>query len=112
MDVSSIGTRARIATSGALKATAATTPASVAARLYAGAVEATPMTMLEISPSAPDLRPFWATCSPDCWASWIAATAHPSWQPPQEGRAGPCVRSPDPSAPIVRYPGPPLSTHL
>ena len=48
MDVSSIGTNAMIATSGALKATATTTPNSVAARLYAGAVEATPMTTLEM----------------------------------------------------------------
>src|SRR5579871_2870637 len=36
---------------------AATTP-SDAARLYPGAVEATPMTTLEMNPSAPDFRPF------------------------------------------------------
>src|SRR5664279_5865884 len=34
-----------------------TIPPRVAARLYAGAVEATPMTTLETSPKAPDLRP-------------------------------------------------------
>jgi hypothetical protein len=37
--------------------TKATMKPSVAARLYAGAVDATPMTTLETSPSAPDLSP-------------------------------------------------------
>jgi hypothetical protein len=36
---------------------------SVAAMLYAGAVDATPMTTLEMSPRAPDLRPFSAWSS-------------------------------------------------
>src|SRR5882672_3800946 len=34
---------------------------SVAARLYAGATDATPITTLETSPRAPDLRPLGAT---------------------------------------------------
>jgi hypothetical protein len=37
---------------------AMTTNPRVAARLYAGAVDATPTTTEEISPSAPPLRPF------------------------------------------------------
>jgi hypothetical protein len=40
----------------------ATTKPRLAARLYAGAVDATPTTTLEISPSAPPLRPLLA-CS-------------------------------------------------
>ena len=53
-----IGMKARIVTIGACRPIATTTKPSVAARLYAGAVEATPMTMLEIRPSAPALSPF------------------------------------------------------
>ena len=53
-----MGMKARIVTIGACSPIATTTKPSVAARLYAGAVEATPMTTLEIRPSAPVLRPF------------------------------------------------------
>src|ERR1700704_5195919 len=54
---SSIGTNASTATSGAFSPTAATTKNSVAARLYAGAVDATPITTLDTRPRAPVLRP-------------------------------------------------------
>ena len=50
---------------------------SVAARLYAGAVDATPMTMLEMSPSAPDLRPFSATSSGGASAATATIVALP-----------------------------------
>ena len=57
MEQSSIGMNASSATAGALRPTAATTKNKVAARLYAGAVEATPITTLETRPSAPPFRP-------------------------------------------------------
>src|ERR1039458_3237725 len=53
-----MGKKARTVTTGAWRPIATTTKPSVAAMLYAGAVEATAMTMLEIRPSAPVLRPF------------------------------------------------------
>src|SRR5215470_19184621 len=37
------------------------------------------MIVVEIRPSAPDLRPLSATCSSVCWT---VATAHPSWLSP------------------------------
>ncbi len=43
----------------AIPAIAVTKP-RVAARLYAGAVEATPMTTLDMKPSAPVFSPFWS----------------------------------------------------
>jgi len=42
---------------GALTPTTITTKPSVAAKLYAGAVEATPMTTLDSNPSTPGLSP-------------------------------------------------------
>ncbi len=51
------------ATMGEPSPTTATMNPSVAARLYAGAVEATPMTVAATSPSAPPLRPFSTCCS-------------------------------------------------
>src|SRR5579872_3376460 len=59
IEVSSIGTNA--------------TKPSVAARLYAGAVEATPMTTLDTRPRAPAFKPFSAGCSPDCTAGSVVA---------------------------------------
>ena len=53
-----MGTNAITVTAGAWSPMAATTNPSVAARLYAGAVEATPTTVLEMSPRAPAFRPF------------------------------------------------------
>src|SRR6476646_10003240 len=53
----SIGRNARIITAGDCRPTASTTALMVAARLYAGAVEATPMTTLDIRPSAPPFSP-------------------------------------------------------
>src|SRR5216110_3208209 len=50
------GTNARTATAGACSATAPTTNTRVAAMLYAGATDAVAMTVVEISPRAPDLR--------------------------------------------------------
>jgi hypothetical protein len=44
---------------GACVPTSPTTLPRAEVRLYAGAVEATAMTMLEMRPSAPTLRPFW-----------------------------------------------------
>src|SRR5215472_17828355 len=55
-----------------MPATRAINP-SVAARLYAGAVEATPMTTVEISPSAPDLSPLSTTTSAGSIASLTVA---------------------------------------
>jgi hypothetical protein len=63
MEVSSIGTNARMATIGACRPTATTTKTSVAAMLYAGATEAVAMIVVETSPRAPDLRPFSTGCS-------------------------------------------------
>src|ERR1700742_178493 len=54
---------ARTATIGEPSPTTATMKPSVAARLYAGAVEATPMTVAETSPRAPVLRPLSTCCS-------------------------------------------------
>ena len=51
--------------SGACTPTPAmTTKPSVAARLYAGAVDARPITALDSNPSAPDLRPLSAAAGP------------------------------------------------
>src|SRR5690348_11253042 len=63
MEVSSIGTNARMATMGDCNATAPTTNTSVAAMLYAGATEAVAMIVVETSPSAPDFRPLSTGCS-------------------------------------------------
>src|SRR5581483_1359328 len=49
---------------GALNATAAVTRPSEAARLYAGAVEATPTTVAEARPRAPAFRPLLSTAPP------------------------------------------------
>src|ERR1700753_733480 len=54
---------AMTATIGEPSPTPATMKPSVAARLYAGAVEATPMTVAETSPRAPVLRPLSTCCS-------------------------------------------------
>src|ERR1700733_2142352 len=78
IDVSSIGMKASSATTGAPRPTTATMNPSVAARLYAGAVEATPMTTLDTRPSAPVLRPFSAVCSTIVVAPFAVAMRHPS----------------------------------
>src|ERR1019366_2166797 len=52
-----MGMKAITTTSGVISPTRATTKPRVAARLYAGATEATPMTMFETRESAPGLRP-------------------------------------------------------
>ncbi len=60
----SIGMNATHMIAGAGEPDGAATRPSDTARLYAGAVEATPMTMLETRPRAPVLRPF-APGAPD-----------------------------------------------
>ena len=55
--MNSIGTNAITITIGVWKTTIATTAPMVAASEYAGAVDETPMTTLDSSPSAPVLRP-------------------------------------------------------
>src|ERR1700734_3382480 len=63
MEVRKIGTNAMTATIGEPSPTTATMKPSVAARLYAGAVDATPMTVAATSPRAPPLRPLSTCCS-------------------------------------------------
>ena len=70
--MNSMGRKARTMMAGACRPTAATTRPSEAARLYPGAVEATPMTMPDIIPRAPDRRPF-SPASHD--SSRVAASA-------------------------------------
>ena len=70
--------KARIVTIGACSPMATTTKPSVAARLYAGAVEATPMTMLEIRPSAPAFKPF--SGAPCAGSTTIEATSPPFYE--------------------------------
>src|SRR5208282_2791474 len=84
IEQSSIGMNATTATRGALRPTAMTTKVRVAARLYAGAVEATPITTLETRPSAPLFRPLSSYCSVGC-ADAVVAMSHP----PGVGPAGP-----------------------
>src|ERR1700730_16886304 len=69
---------ASTATAGAWSATAPTTNTKVAAMLYAGATDAVAMTVLEISPKAPDLRPLSSGCSWDVMACSAVAIPHPS----------------------------------
>src|SRR5664279_3153289 len=57
MDTNRIGTKASTTMDGDCNPTRATIRPSVAARLYAGAVDATPMTTLERSPIAPVFSP-------------------------------------------------------
>src|SRR5690242_19177280 len=52
-----IGTKASSMIDGAFTPTAMTTKPSVAARLYAGAVDAVPMTIDDSSPTVPGLSP-------------------------------------------------------
>src|SRR5579875_1185302 len=90
---SSIGTNASRATSGDFSPTAATTKKRVAARLYAGAVEATPMATLDARPRAPGLRPLLLDCSTGCTPRLGRAMArlpvgHRSGKPPARGHAG------------------------
>src|SRR5215472_16186702 len=78
MEVRKIGMNASTATMGEPSPTTATMKPSVAARLYAGAVDATPMTVVATSPSAPDLRPLSTCCSaaPGGAPSAVAITFH------------------------------------
>src|SRR5215467_1466318 len=76
IEVSSIGTKARTDTAGACSATAPTTNTRVAAMLYAGATDAVAMTVVEISPRAPDFRPFSSGCSCDPTSCWAVAMSH------------------------------------
>src|SRR5260370_622053 len=65
------------------------------------------MTVLEISPSAPDLRPLSATCSAG-WDCCTVAMAHSSWQLPgrSTGPGTACVaRQRRHRVPRIRYPG-------
>src|SRR5215469_12398636 len=73
-----MGTNARMAIMGDRSPTAATTNPSVAAMLYAGATEAVAMTVLDISPSAPDFSPLSRGCSADATASLAVAMPTPS----------------------------------
>src|SRR5215469_3106196 len=80
-----MGTNARMAIIGDRRPTAATTKPSVAAMLYAGATEAVAITVLDISPSAPDLRPFSSGCSVGATASLAVAmltlpSGHPAYR--------------------------------
>src|SRR5258708_33798741 len=69
----SIGRNETISVPGLCTPTTATIRPSVAAMLYAGAVEETAITTLESSPSAPARRPLsWAT-APWGAAPWAAA---------------------------------------
>ena len=70
----SIGRNARIMTAGACRPTASTTTPIVAARLYAGAVEATPITTLDIRPSAPPFSPLSPPGSSVTSASGVVGT--------------------------------------
>src|ERR1035438_3812200 len=74
---------ATTATSGAFRPTAMTTKVRVAARLYAGAVEATPITTLETRPSAPPFRPLSSYCSMGC-ADAVVAMPHPPGFDPRD----------------------------
>src|SRR5215208_3859045 len=60
-EMNSIGRNASNMMIGDLSPTVWATPPRVAARLYPGAVDATPMTTLESRPIAPSLSPFCAT---------------------------------------------------
>src|SRR5215472_15564177 len=84
-----MGTNARMAMIGDLSPTAATTKPSVAAMLYAGATDAVAITVLDISPSAPDLSPFSAGCSAGATAPLAVAILTPSDTRPAE--AGLCA---------------------
>ena len=77
MEVRKIGTNAITATIGEPSPTTATMNPSVAARLYAGAVDATPMTMEETSPRAPGLSPFSVCSSVNPGDTSAAATGPP-----------------------------------
>src|ERR1700722_311618 len=77
MEVRKIGTNAITATIGEPSPTTATINPSVAARLYAGAVDATPMTMEETSPRAPGLSPFSVCSSVNPGDTSAAATGPP-----------------------------------
>ena len=61
----------------------ATMKPSVAASEYAGAVEATPMTMFETYPIAPFFRPLSMTCedagAPDCATLSVAINGSSRW---------------------------------
>src|SRR2546423_6359298 len=75
--MNNIGMNATMMTKGVLNPTKKTTKPSVAARLYAGAVEATPITMLASRLSAPFLRPFSAGTSAYGRATSAAVMATP-----------------------------------
>src|SRR5271169_2458533 len=70
--------KASTATAGDWSPTASTTNTRVAAMLYAGATDAVAITVLEIRPRAPDLRPFSSGCSWDSMACSAVAIPHPS----------------------------------
>src|ERR1051325_10317182 len=59
--MNNIGTKASSRMIGPLEPTSCAMYPSVAERLYAGAVEATPITIVETRPSAPTLRPLRTT---------------------------------------------------
>src|SRR5215475_6218552 len=69
----SIGRNDTISVPGLCTPTTATIRPSVAAMLYAGAVEETAITTLDISPSAPARRPLSWAAAPWAAAPWAAA---------------------------------------
>src|SRR5580693_3990196 len=76
--------KASTATAGDWSPTASTTNTRVAAMLYAGATDAVAMTVLEISPRAPDLRPLLRGCSCDSMACSAVAIPHPYCEAPAD----------------------------
>ena len=72
--------KASTATAGDWSPTASTTNTRVAAMLYAGATDAVAITVLEIKPRAPDLRPLLSGCSWDSMACSAVAIPSPFWR--------------------------------
>src|SRR5438128_2144437 len=76
-----MGTKASIVMTGEWSPTAATMRPSVAAMLYAGAVEESPMTTEENSPSAPALSPFSPGPGPSASGAADSAVSPESFTP-------------------------------
>ncbi len=77
MVMNSMGMKASSTMSGESRCTLTAMNPSVAARLYAGAVDATPMMTLDSRPSAPDLSPFSTGASPGVISSATLVTTPP-----------------------------------
>src|ERR1043165_6712383 len=81
-----MGTNESTERAGACTGTAPNTKTKDAAMLYAGATDAAEMTVVEISPRAPDLRPLSSCCScvaGDCSA--VAMSHPPGFGPVRPG---------------------------